>query len=848
MRQKLSLNFPAIILLVLGMALTACGDTPTATPAAPTARPTTVALTTAAATSAAPTTASSTTVAATTARLTTATAATTAAAKTTVAGTVTPAKTGQTQTNMLPLDPMKKADPELVAIFSKYTKATGTADQKLQVASDYANLIEAIDNNHELYFEVILVKGVNQQPVVERLTAMGATVHDVADEGTIKVALVTVPLDKFISFSAPSTKDNFLRYLGNLKEVSEINLPKTEETKELSNNLQSIEALVALAQATKNQGVKVMGIDKWQAAGINGKGVTIGIIDSGYKFTDQLKSQGYLPTDFTVTDFAQKLLSESSIEGGVHGTAVAEIIYSLAPGSKIIATSIKGSDVEFSEAIDLLVSQKVDLISVSMGNNASAEDGNSPISKKIEQIRKDKGILFFLASGNEGTEHYGGKLNLDANGYHQWQPGITRMAISNPTDNPLKSNVILRWDQFLDGGVNPNATDMDLIIEDAQGNVVVTIDADQRAREPREIAALNIPAKTQLFLRARLKPGTAAPTNSFNIHVFLTGGLSPQILTATQSVGSQADSRGAIAVGAVDPPEGNAIGSYSSQGPLSDGRIKPEISGPAGVDSAAYQAKGGGDGKFPGTSAATPNVSGMAAIIKSSNPALTPDEWTQAIFEATIKPSGVTTKGIDPVFGYGMASLANQTPGPIKPKGTLQTPATIPSPEFKYSNPSYLPAATADTPAAGGAAATPAPAAVQFTRLEVDESISKAGIATFKQGSIIGLNYFISPNDGAALIANQEKVLLARGYKFAVPGNTQPLTTPLGTLALYTKDGEPDVFVSAITLPDDPTSLLNQLFTGVTPDVFGKFISQLKGQKTLISLALGTDLVKNFGS
>ena len=175
-----------------------------------------------------------------------------------------------------------------------------------------------------------------------------------------------------------------------------------------------------------------MGVDKWQAAGINGKGVTIGIIDSGFKFSDQLKGQGYLPADFTVTDFAQKLLNESSLEGGVHGTAVSEIIYSLAPGAKIIPTSIKGTDAEFSEAIDFLVSQKVDLVSVSMGNNSSAEDGNSPISKKIEQIRKDKGILFFLASGNEGTEHYGGKINLDNNGYHQWQPGSAEWRLPTP--------------------------------------------------------------------------------------------------------------------------------------------------------------------------------------------------------------------------------------------------------------------------------------------------------------------------------------------------------------------------------------------------------------------------------
>ncbi len=846
MRQKLLLNLSVVMLIALGAVLTACGDAATATPAPTTKAATTAAATTAAATTAAATTARPATTAAATTAAATTVAATTARPATTVAGTATPVKTGQAQTNTVPVDPIDKADPELVDIFNKYSKASGSAAQKLKAATDYATLIEAIDESNELYFEVTLGKGVNPQPVVDRLTAMGATVHDVADEGTIKVALVTVPLDKFIAYSAPSTKANFLRYLGSLKEVTEINLPKSEETRELGHMPQTLDALIALADASKNQGVKIMGVDKWQAAGINGKGVTIGIIDSGYQFIDQLKTQNYLPADFAVTDFAQKLLNENSADNGVHGTAVAEIIYSLAPGAKIIATSIKGSGAEFSEAIDFLVSQKVDLISISMGSNASSEDGNGPLSKKIEQIRKDKGILFFLASGNEGTEHYGGKINLDAKGFHQWQPGITKMAIGNPTDNPLKTNVILRWDQFLDGGVNPNAADLDLIVEDAQGNVLVAVDGDQRERSPHEIASLNLPPKTSVFLRARLKPGTTAPTSPFNVHVFVTGGLSPQILTPTQSVGSQADSRGAIGVGAVDPPDGNSIGSYSSQGPLSDGRIKPEISGPAGVDSAAYQAKGGGDGKFPGTSAATPNVSGMAAIIKSSNPALTADEWTQAIFEATIKPAGANSQGIDPVFGYGKASLANLTPGPIKPKGTLQTPPTNPNPEFKYTKPSYLPAATADAPAAGGAT-TPAPPAVQLTKLDVDDSIVKAVAATYTQGTVIGIAFFSSANDAATIFANQDAVLVARGYKFAIPGNTKPVANGPSTLALYSKEGEPDILLNALTLPDDPTSLLGPFLTDVTPDAVSKFIGQVKGQKTLLAVTIGTELVKNFG-
>ena len=830
LRYKFKLGFSLVILMLLSIIIAACGDSPTATSVATTNVTTAAATTTVAKTPAA----SATTTAAST---------TTAVAKTTSATTAV--ATTAAATRPAP-DPAGKAEPELLEIITTYSKTSGTADEKLKAATDFASSIDVIDESHELYFELTLTKGANEQPVTDLLKAMGGTVEDVADAGGVKIALVTVQVKQFVTYTQPTTGDNFIRALGSLKEVSLINLPVDESTQELRSLPSNLDALTMLATTSKNEGVKAMGVDTWHAAGFNGTGVKIGIIDSGYQFADQLKTQGFLPNDFQVMDFAQKLLSENSLDNGVHGSAVSEIIYSVAPGAKLFPTSIKGTGAEFSEAIDYLVSQQVDIISISMGNNSSSEDGNSPLSKKVEQVRKDKGILFFLASGNEGTEHYGGKFNPDSNGYHQWQPGITRMALGNPTANPLASNVIMRWDQFLDGGPNPTATDLDLIIEDAQGKVLASSESDQRERQPLEHLSLNLPANTLLYIRAKLKAGTPAPTKPFNLHVFLTGGLSPQILTPTQTVGSQADSRGAIAVGAIDPPEGNEIGSYSSQGPLSDGRNKPDISGPAGVSSAAYQAKGQAEARFPGTSAATPNVSSMTAVLKSANLTLTPDELTQVLFESAIKPTGSSSSGPDPVYGYGKASLSNLTPGSVKPKGTLQQPTPNLDPQFQYKNPNYLPAPTADTPGSAPATTAAVGGTPTINTIEVDPAVQATLV--LKAGTVTSSLVQVSTYDAETLFPSLEKALLAQGYKFALPGNTKPLKQSVFTIALYTLAGSPDILLQAIDLPEDPSTLLTMSnYPGMSPEAYQKYMGQLKGQKTILVVFYGSDLAKNFG-
>ncbi len=95
------------------------------------------------------------------------------------------------------------------------------------------------------------------------------------------------------------------------------------------------------------------------------------------------------------------------------------------------------------------------------------------------------------------------------------------------------------------------------------------------------------------------------------------------------------------------------VADYSSRGPTTDGRFKPELVAPSGVSTVSYGESEDFYG-YSGTSAAAPHVTGAAALIKSANPSFSRDDLWDALIAATVDIDAI---GRDNNSGYGKLVL-----------------------------------------------------------------------------------------------------------------------------------------------------------------------------------------------
>lgn len=110
---------------------------------------------------------------------------------------------------------------------------------------------------------------------------------------------------------------------------------------------------------------------------------------------------------------------------------------------------------------------------------------------------------------------------------------------------------------------------------------------------------------------------------------------------APSTVGSPGCARWVITVGAVN--DSDQIANFSSRGPTSDGRVKPDIVFP-GVDIVAPQASGTALGpviapgyiELSGTSMATPFATGSSALLLQAKPDLNPNQVKWALMTTAV--------------------------------------------------------------------------------------------------------------------------------------------------------------------------------------------------------------------
>jgi subtilisin family serine protease len=426
--------------------------------------------------------------------------------------------------------------------------------------------------------------------------------------------------------------------------------------------------------AVTGEGVAASGAPFWQADSYTGQNVKVAVIDFGFTGYATRQAQGDLPASLTTQDFCG---GQFNAAGGEHGTAVAEIVYEMAPSITLYLLCVD-TEVNLGQAKDYAKTNGIQIIVMSASwFNTSRGDGTGSASSPNATVAdaRANGILWVNSAGNRAQQHHSATFSdTDGNQQHNYTAGDNGNTIF--LSQGQSACVYLRWDNW------PTTNqDLDLILAISATGVGVAQSATRQtgAQPPREgICYTNTTGTSQNFAIVVRK--FSATINPF-FELFITPGPNLEYQTPAGSVTEPASSPSAMAVAAIcwqtDRRE-----DYSSQGPTIDGRVKPDIAGQSVVSSASFGGFGScpagsnGTGGFNGTSAAAPHVAGAAALVKGANPSFTPAQL-QAFLEGRAGDLG--PGGKDNLFGSGKLLLGDSPlpPPNCSPRPSISVQASI---------------------------------------------------------------------------------------------------------------------------------------------------------------------------
>jgi len=388
-----------------------------------------------------------------------------------------------------------------------------------------------------------------------------------------------------------------------------------------------------LPLAVTSEGVSLIDASVYTSSGYEGHNTRVAIIDLGFIGLATAQANGDLPPTVITRDY-----TGGGIESGmVHGTAVAEIVYDVAPQAQLYLIKI-GDSVDLENAKDYCISQLVRIINHSVGwFNTNFADGTGAICDIVNSA-KSGGILWVNSAGNHAQRHYQASFSdSDGDDWHEFGDETNDIQLSSWAI----IYIYLTWNSW------PTTNqDYDLYLYDASLNLIASSTTYQTGTQP--------PTE---FIGVTVAPGTYyiavkkySATGTQKLKIF-TGYQSLEYQTASHSLPAPADATGVMSVAAIDQARWTSgpQEDFSSQGPTNDGRTKPDISAPDGVSSFTYGTRG-----FFGTSASSPHVAGAAALVLSALPGLSPDE-RQSYLESWAVDMG--TAGKDSIYGSGRLRL-----------------------------------------------------------------------------------------------------------------------------------------------------------------------------------------------
>jgi hypothetical protein len=382
-----------------------------------------------------------------------------------------------------------------------------------------------------------------------------------------------------------------------------------------------------------------LGASRWHQQGCRGQGVKVAILDSGFRDCRQFLGKG-LPSQIRARSFRKDQNLEA--RDSQHGIFCAEVVHAIAPEAEILLANWEPDNpLAFLQAVRWARSEGARIISCSliMPSWSDGEGGGS-VHAGLNRILGDGGaaddLLCFASAGNTAERHWHGTFKSDAAGWHRWQDGT------------------------IDNGLNPWGTDrvavefygpvrstFEVVVLDYRtgeliGSAASRIDDAGCSRavvrfEPRRGARYGVRVRCLEQTEVR-----GAGAEAFHL-VVLGGAL--EHATSRGSIPFPGDGAAVVAVGAVDAKR-NRLG-YSSCGPNST-LPKPDFVASVPFPSLCRERP------FAGTSAASPQAAGVAALVWSRNPRSTPRQVIAAMREAAVD---LGPPGHDYDTGYGLIRL-----------------------------------------------------------------------------------------------------------------------------------------------------------------------------------------------